>query len=74
MRLLPQQYLVCEGSNQGGVYDVNWNRLQTVEGAAELPKIATGRQHLRFHLDEETQHRVEVKFKTIGAPELVGCR
>lgn len=71
VRLLPQQYLVCEGDGQGRVYDVNWNLLQTVDADSPLPKVSAGTQQIRFYCDEETKHRVEVKFKTIGEPELV---
>lgn len=71
VRLLPQQYLVCEGDGQGRVYDANWNLLQTVKADSALPKIPSGTQWIRFHCDEETKHRVEVKFKTIDEPELV---
>ncbi len=72
VRLLPQQYLVCAGEGEGHVYDVNWNLLQSVKADSTLPKISAGTQRIRFYCDEETQHRVEVKFKTIGEPELVG--
>ena len=74
VRLLPGQYLVCEGDGQGCVYDVNWNLLQTVESDSGLPRISKGPQRIRFHCEEKTQHRVEVRFKTIGDPELVGCQ
>jgi len=74
VRLLANQYLVCEGDGQGHVYDVNWNLLQTIKADSELPKISPGTGRIHFHCNEETKHRVEVKFKTIGAPELIDCQ
>lgn len=72
VRLLPHQYLVCEGKKQAQVYDINWNLLQTVEAASDLPEILSGTQRVVFHCDEGTRHSVEVRFKTTGEPEVVG--
>jgi hypothetical protein len=69
VQLLPHQYLVCEGKKQASVYDINWNLLQTVEADSALPEVRIGTQRLLFHCDEGTSHSVEVRFKTIGAPE-----
>ena len=72
VRLLPNQYLVCDGHRQGHVYDINWNLLETVEADSALPDIPAGTQQIIFHCDEETKHSAEVRFKTMGEPEFVG--
>jgi hypothetical protein len=73
VRILPYQYLVYCGDRQGRVCDINWNEIETVEVDSMLAQISTGIQGVRFHCDRAASHRVEVKFKTIGEPELVEC-
>ena len=74
VKLLPNQYLVCEVDGRGSVYDVNWNLLQIVEIGSTLPEITAGTQRVIFQCDEETKHSAEVRFRVSGKPELVRKR
>ena len=71
VEIYPYQYLVCDGDGAVAVYDMNWNVVQAVEIDGQLPEIGHGVQRIRFLCDEPLLHHVEVKFKLVGAAEVV---
>ncbi|WP_193726725.1 hypothetical protein [Paenibacillus guangzhouensis] len=72
------QYLVCDSSNSGKVYDQNWNLLKTVAASADAPILRTGGQQLSFSCKFEGDPKplVSVKVTTWGECEevIVGRR
>jgi len=72
INLKPYQYLVCEG-DKGIVYDLNWNLIQTVQLDSNILSLSTGKQLVEFkcELEGEPKPYVEIRFKTVGEPELV---
>ncbi|MCX7598389.1 MAG: hypothetical protein N2512_05920, partial [Armatimonadetes bacterium] len=73
VRLEPGQYLVCEGEPRATVCDANWNPMREVPAGGELPRLSTGQNEVAFSpRPSGPSARVEVRIKTLGAPEPVG--
>jgi hypothetical protein len=73
IQLKPNQYLVCEGKEEGLVYDCNWNLITKVKGVGSVPLIPEGDAIVRFSCELEggKSPSLWVKFKTIGESEEV---
>ena len=74
VKLKPQQYLVCEGGGDAFVYDQNWNLIQIVRADSDIPNIYGSAQHVEFGCEffGNPKPFVELRFKTMGEPELAG--
>ncbi len=69
------QYLECDGTRTGRVYDANRNLLRVVEASAEAPTIRHGGQTLSFSakFTGDPKPDVAVKVWLYGAPETVSA-
>ncbi|MEK5641562.1 hypothetical protein BK138_10410 [Paenibacillus rhizosphaerae] len=67
------EYLVCEGTSEGKIYDQNWNLLRTVKTSGEAPTVAAGGQTLSFSCKFKGDPKpvVSVKVFTRGEPEQI---
>jgi hypothetical protein len=73
VQLKPNQYLVCEGTEEGLVYDCNWNLIAKVKGNGTVPLLPQGDVIVRFscELEGEKTPSLWVQLKTIGEGEVV---
>lgn len=67
------EYLVCDGSRNGQIFDSNWNLLRTVQASEEALTVRAGSQTISFSCKFIGEHRPSVKMKvyTWGTPESV---
>ena len=73
VQLKPNQYLVCEGTEEGLVYDCDWNLIAKVKGNGTVPLLPQGDVIVRFscELEGEKTPSLWVQFKMIGEGEVV---
>ncbi len=72
IRLISNQYLICNGGKQAQICDTNWNQIQIVEADSEMPIISGGKQNIKFYCDSASKLSLELKFKAIGSLQSVG--
>ena len=74
--LKPNQYLVCDRTEQAKIYDNHWNLLKTLKPAEPIPHITAGGHTIEFDCkySGDTSPQVLINLKTIGNPEIVKAK
>lgn len=74
--IMSGQYLVCEGSRIGKVYDSNWNLVKTVNANNEPPILKNGEQGVSFsgRFEGNPRPKLEMKIFTYGNAESVEAK